>query len=200
MEPLVYTLSSAPAAEPVTRAELMEHLRETRSELGSLIDSLGVAARFQVENDTRRQLMKATYSLYLDSFASEIRLPRSPLLSVSSISYVDTDGATQTLDTSVYTVDTDCEPGRVYLAYGQTWPLLRDIPKAVAVSFIAGYSSSATVATQRAAVPAGLKAAIKLLTERNYDAPDDGGLEGRYRALIAPYVVPITNHALRCTY
>jgi uncharacterized phiE125 gp8 family phage protein len=79
------------------------------------------------------------------------------LQSVVAITYVDGNGDTQTLDSSIYTVDGDSEPGRVYPAYGECWPAPRCIPKAVKVQYVAGYGDAADD------VPARIRLAIMLL-------------------------------------
>ena len=54
-------------------------------------------------------------------------------------------------------VDTDSYPGRVTLAYGETWPSTRGIANSVTITMVAGYGSTA------ASVPAEAKQAIRLL-------------------------------------
>ena len=82
-------------------------------------------------------------------------VPKPPLQSITSITYVDEDGATQTLATSVYSVDAPtgptCARGRIYPKYEQEWPTTRCEPGAVTVTFVAGYG------TTGASVPARLK-------------------------------------------
>lgn len=154
-----FALSSAPATEPVTTAELKSHLRVDSTDEDTLIASLGTAARQYVEEQTRRALVTQTWVLKLDEFPEsdgEILLPRPPLVSVSSVTYVDTAGSTQTLSSSVYSVDTTDTPGRITLAYDQTWPTVRDQRNAITVTYVAGYGAAS-------AVPDALKAAIKLL-------------------------------------
>ena len=68
--------------------------------------------------------------------------PKAPLQSVSSITYVDTAGATQTLATSEYVVDGATHIGRIYSAYGATWPAVRCQPRAITVRFVCGYGGN----------------------------------------------------------
>jgi uncharacterized phiE125 gp8 family phage protein len=96
---------------------------------------------------------------YLDT---EIVVPRPPLASVTSITYVDGAGATQTLSLSVYTVDTSEEPGRIRLAYGQSWPSIRDQRAAVTVRYVCGYGGPGSV-------PEAAKAALKLYVGHLYE-------------------------------
>lgn len=162
-QPWSLTETVAPAVEPMTTAEAKLHLRVDHADEDAYIDALVAAARMQFELITRRALVNTTFELKLDAFPTEIRPPRSPLSSVSSITYVDTDGATQTLATSVYSVDTDTEPGRISLAFNQSWPSIRQQNNAVTVTFVAGYGAAATN------VPAAVVLPVKLLLAHYYE-------------------------------
>ncbi len=120
--------------------------------------ALLTAAREWVEKRLARALITQTWRYTIDRFPGclTIELPRPNLLTVSSITYVDNDGATQTMSTNDYAVDTDHFPGRIILAYGASWPSTREHPNAVTITYTAGYGAT------RASVPAPIKAAIKL--------------------------------------
>lgn len=160
----------APTVEPITLDEAKLHLRVDDPSEDALIESLITAAREQAEEFTRRQLCTATWRMKLDWFPcdpnefgrSEIVLPKPPLQSVTSITYVDADGATQTLSSSLYTVDTSSEPARLVPAYGEVWPTPRSQADSVTVTFVAGYGAAS-------AVPASVKAAMKLLIGHLYE-------------------------------
>ena len=101
--------------------------------------------------------------MVLDRFPTLIiSPPHPPLVSVTGIVYVDTDGADQTLGSSVYRVDTVNEPGRITLEYNQSWPSTREVTNAVTITYQAGYGKAA-------AVPDDVKAAIKLLVGHLYE-------------------------------
>lgn len=104
-----------------------------------------------------RALCAQQWELTLDRFpcASEFKIPLPPLQSVESITYVDSNGDTQTLPTSVYAVDTASEPGVVSLKYGQTWPSTRCQRGAVVVAFTCGYGTCEDV-------PSRVRSAVKL--------------------------------------
>ena len=144
-----------PASEPVTTAEFKAWSRITTSADDTLILALIATAREWAEAYTDRSFINTTYDYSLNSFAGIIRLPRSPLSSITSVKYVDTAGTTQTLSSSVYRVDTAREPGSVTLEYGQTWPSVRSVTNNVIVRFVAGYGATAT------SVPERVKSAIK---------------------------------------
>jgi uncharacterized phiE125 gp8 family phage protein len=146
------TRTSDPANDPVSLADAKNHLRVDISDDDTLISALITAAREHVEEATRRALITQTWRLSLDQFPAddEIELPRPPLQSVSSIIYTDKDDTTSTLATSVYEVDTDGQPGRVKLAYGEDWPsdtLAETNP--VKITFVAGYGDNASDVPQR---------------------------------------------------
>jgi hypothetical protein len=85
-----------------------------------------------------------------------IRVPKPPLLAVSSIIYRDPTGAAVTLDPSLYIVDPTSLPGRIVPAVGTAWPATQPGLGAVAITFTAGYGPAANN------VPAEIKMAIAL--------------------------------------
>lgn len=159
-------LSTAPTSEPVTLAELKDHLRIERDEHVDdlLLAGYLKAARQYIEKAQGRQHMTATWKRYLSGgfYAPEIELPYAPLQSVTSIQYIDTNGDTQTLSTSVYSVDTKATPGRVYLAYNQAWPSTRGIINDVTITYVAGYTAASLV-------PSTIKSAVMLLAAHLYN-------------------------------
>mgnify|MGYP001382841310 CR=1 FL=1 len=149
-------LTTPPALEPVTLTEAKAWLRVDGEEEDVLILGLIQAARSYVEDFTRRALVSQTWALALDRFpcTREITLPRPPLVSVSSVEYIDSDGATQTLSADDYHVDARSEPGRVVLRATSSWPAVDCQPNAVVVTYVAGYGTPSQV-------PQGIKTAIR---------------------------------------
>lgn len=104
------------------------------------------SAREAVEEVMGRALITQTWRAYLNSFPDDvIGLPFPPLQSVTAIKYVDTSGVTQTLSSSVYTVDTSGATGRVFLAYQQSWPSIRGHRHGVWIDFVCGYGDRTDV-------------------------------------------------------
>jgi uncharacterized phiE125 gp8 family phage protein len=137
---------TGPAREPIHLAEAKLHLKVEHNADDSLILASIKAARQYAEDFTARQLVTATYDLMLDCFPCSswicpIEVPRPPLQSVVSITYIDNAGAAQTLDPSKYIVDTTTEPGRIALAWSQSWPSTRTTINAVTIRFIAGHAT-----------------------------------------------------------
>lgn len=109
-----------------------------------LLNILIASARQHAETILKRYLITQTIDLYLDCFDEwEIKLP--PLQSVSAITYVDNDGATQTIDSTDYLVDAVSVPARITPAYGKVWPVARYQNNAIKIRFIAGYGSASAV-------------------------------------------------------
>lgn len=83
-----------------------------------------------------------------------ISLPRSPLVAVSSITYLDASGTRVTLSPTLYRV-LPGPLGKVAPAVGQSWPIAAAAEGAIEITFTAGRAN-------RAAVPANAKAAVLL--------------------------------------
>ena len=129
--------------EPVTVAEAKAHERITAAAEDTLVRHWIQVARLWCEDYTRRAFLTQQRRLTLDAFPGCIRVPRSPLRSVESIRYLDTDGQQQTLDTARYRIDTDSEPGRIVPAWGESWPAARALIASVTVAYTAGYGDEA---------------------------------------------------------
>ncbi len=160
------------------------HLRVTDDSEDDAINRLIVVARIEAETFTNRQLMPATWDLYLDRFPSglePIELPKCPVTAVSSITYTDGSGDTQTWSSANYIQDLFSEPARVTLAYNAVWPEVRHVSKSIRVRYTAGYANAA-------AVPAPIKQAMLLLLSSLYKEREDGeALKQRSRDLLSQY-------------
>lgn len=139
------TLVTAPSLLPVTLEEVKQHLRIDTHDDNIVLRSLIVAAANVLQKCTYRQFCTAEYNLVSDVFPSgtSFTLQHPPLIDVMGITYIDTDGASQTLASSVYDVDTDSEPGRVALAYNQSWEDIRGDINSVTVNYACGYGETA---------------------------------------------------------
>ena len=173
-----------PTVWPIGIEEAKLSARISGSDEDSLIERYVKLATKQVEIDSRRALLTQTIALYLDQFPGRtIYLERPPVQSVSTIRYVDTDGTTQTLSSTLYTTDLASEPCRITPAYGQTWPFTRFQTNAVTVTFVAGF-------TGQEFVPEFAKHAIALLVGewyRNREATGtmQGELQFSYSACVS---------------
>lgn len=180
-----YKTTVEPAEEPVTVAELKLHARIDSDAEDSILAIYIAAARQECEQRIGRPIVTQTIVRTSDDWPEDgdIELLRAPVQSISSVQYIDDDGTTQTVSTSVYTLDAADEdgPAWVLLQDDQEWPDVGDYGNAVIVTFVAGYGSADDV-------PAALKAWILLAAawmneHRSAELPRDfaGGLLDRYR-------------------
>ena len=172
------TVITAATIEPVTLDEVKNHLRlsSSSSEEDALLTALIGAARGHVEARTGRVLMETTLERVMDGFPSApYEIHPAPLLSVTSVTYLDADGDSTVFSSDDYRVETyagpTCRPGVISLGYGEEWPTPQAIVRNVRLRFKAGYlTTTATSATaQRAAVPAELRQAILFLVAEMYE-------------------------------
>jgi len=154
------------ASEPITTADLKTQLRIDLTEDDTLLGNWIKMARLYAEDFTRRSFINTTWDVKYDyGFPCQhpIELPRSPLASVTSITYIDTNGDGQTVTASDYNVDTSATPGRIYRDYGYSWPSTQAIENAVTIRFVAGYGSAAS------SVPQTIIQAIALMVGAMYE-------------------------------
>jgi uncharacterized phiE125 gp8 family phage protein len=187
-------LKTAPADEPLTAIpDIRDHCRlssDEASEAAADLKTKITAARLACELATRRQLITATWTLYLDTwnedglrFEDGIHVPRPPLQSITTIKYIDTAGNQQTWaqNATGCTVDTPSGPdaprGRFFPSYGVDWPSLRDQPNAVEVEFVAGYGTKGTD------VPAQLREGMKRYVAELYERREEAVLGSMTPAL-----------------
>lgn len=159
------TLVAAPAALPVLLSEVKDHLRldTDQADENKLALAYLRAAVDDAESFLGKALITQTWDLTLDCFPAEILVPRPPLQSVTSVTYIDTAGAEQTLDPAGYQVSAASLPGRIRPAYGATWPATRAQMDAVTVRFVCGYGADWN------AVPDAVRAALLLMTGDLYE-------------------------------
>jgi len=187
------TLITGPTTEPVTMEEAKQHLRVDVSDDDGLIAGYVLAARRYIESQTG-PLMQQTWDYTVDrewpmvgGFYA-IRLPFSPCSSVTSVSYVDTAGASQTLSAGLYQTVLNVPIPYIAKAYNQSWPAIRDVPAAITVRAVYGYGASP------GAVPDPLRQAILLMVGRFYEHREEvvvGAIPSSVpmgvEALIGPY-------------
>ncbi len=175
---------------PVSLADMKLHLKvesdETKDD--TLITTLISAATTYCQEFQHRSYVTQTRILYFDEFPLMFSVPYPPLISVTSIQYVDTDGDTQTLDSGEYRVDTGNQPGRITEAYNSTWPATRAVTNAVILTYSAGYGAASDV-------PDTVKAAIKLLVAHWYENREAAIAGPSQRIEIVP-VLPLAVESL----
>lgn len=161
-----------PSVEPVSVAEAKDHLRVDTSDDDDLIGAYIASAREWAEAFMGYAIIQRQLKLTLDQFPGSgiITLPRSNLISIDSVEYVDRDETTQTWAASNYSADTSSEEGRLIRGFGVDWPNTLNHPQSVTITYTAGYpDDGASPPDYTANVPESVKAAIKLLVGHLYE-------------------------------
>jgi uncharacterized phiE125 gp8 family phage protein len=138
-----------PASLPVDVATVKARTRIDHADDDTLVAALiaQAVARIDGPNGIGVGMVEQTWRKSLDRFPLHgracILLPGWPIKSVSSITYVDLAGTTQTMPAEDYRVDLDAEPVRIEPVYGGSWPGTRDVIGAVKVDYVVGEADAA---------------------------------------------------------
>lgn len=114
------------------------------------LSTMITAARMRCENATDRAMISQTWELHLDYFppCGYVEFPLAPLQSVSSVTYTDTAGDSQTFAASNYVVHTPDGPnasrGRLALTRASVWPATYGDINDIQIQFVAGYGDAAS--------------------------------------------------------
>ncbi len=191
-------LVTPPSEEPASLWEAKLHLRVDFDEDDMLIASLITAARQAAETLTGRQLTTARWKLVLDDFPGSlanhvpsdasfslpghaILLDKCPVQSLVSIEYLDMNGNPQLMPPGDYVLDAACEPARLTLVFGKTWPPTLPQIGSVIVTFDTGYGTAVQV-------PEGIKSWIKLRLGSLYSHREEVAVLSRGRIDALPFV------------
>lgn len=157
-----HLITTPPATEPITLAEMRSHLGITQAADTSRDDIITgriISARQWCEYFTRTAYIMQTWTGYAVAFpykpenCNRITL-KAPLISVSSVKYLDENGTQQTLDPSKYLVD--LVTASIVPAFNENWPTIRAQLNSVQVEYVSGYGNAA-------AVPESIKDAIRFI-------------------------------------
>lgn len=164
-----------PAAEPVSLEMARKQCKVDAEgsppthEDDDLIQAFTTAAREWCEAYTGRTIAKKTLELALDEFPeADILIESGPVAGIESITYIDEDGAEQTVDSASYTLDQYQEQTWVIPAIEFTWPATLATVNAVKVRFAAGYTTD-TDSPNDLPLPKSIQIAILLLLGHLYE-------------------------------
>lgn len=147
LKPLTPVIASPAPTELLTLEQVRVHLKIDTDTSGSppthpdddLITALITVARESVESYLDGyKLVNRNYEAVFDAFTGAMSLQAWPVNEIVSVTYVDQDGATQTLDDEIYSLDNYGRPAMLHLVWGKSWPVARPVPNAVKVIFNAG--------------------------------------------------------------
>ena len=206
------TVTTPPAAEPVTLLDVYQHLRldytsegspsEASHPLDDLLRKNITAARTDVERETGLSLIVQTLRLSAAGFPGcggprRIELLRPPFISVEGVYYYDGLNSLQQVAPADYYV-TDALVPELRFVSGYGAPTTYDRPDALRVIYRAGHvgdgSPPSTQAELAANVPEPLKQAILIGVELLQGDADDKlrmALERQRDSLIQPYRIEV---------
>lgn len=143
--------------------EVKEFLRVDHSDHDTLLGTHIGAACAELDGPTGwlgRAIGLQTLELRADDFSSdEFDLPFPEIIDVTSVKYLDADGAEQTIDAADY----ELAGTLLRRAYDITWPSPRSHAEVVRIRYRAGYQTT---------VPDDLKSAAMLHVKVLYDQPE----------------------------
>ncbi len=153
------TVTTPPAAEPVSVAELKARLRVTHDAEDDLIAALIPAARQRVESELGLALQPTGFSETFDPYVERVALSRAPRVAVGAVSVGDGAGGWTALDPAAWRLSADDRPTRVQapsVVCGLCAGALR-------VDYTAGFADC----------PAALKEAVLALAVEAYERRGD---------------------------
>ena len=134
------TVLTKPTLDAITLAEAKAWMNVDYDDHDELIAEIILGAVGMIDGPAGigYAMMAQTWKKSYDLFPSSIVLPGWPIASVTTIKYIDADGAEQTLDAANYRVDLTREPVRVHEAWNTSWPTTRLISSAVSIEYVLG--------------------------------------------------------------
>ena len=152
----------------------------------AMLTALLGAATDHIEAYTGRYLVEQTLDCLCEGWWEVCgALPFGYFHSVSSLTYLDADGASQTVQASDYYVsNAGADEGRVTFIDGFSYPDLYEYAKhPITLTIVIGYPKTVDDDYQ-ANIPEPIKFAARLYIEHLYDSSD---VESAVKALLAPY-------------
>jgi uncharacterized phiE125 gp8 family phage protein len=156
---------SSASQQPISLTDAKAHLRVDGDDENSLISSLIDAAVSAVEEETGRALAAQTWAYSTTISTGCLHLPLSPVTSVSSITYYDTDDVEQSLTVSDFYLLKDNDSAYLEPKDGTVWPTTKSRADALTVTFVTGYLS----------IPPGLRQAVLLLLAHWFENREAAG-------------------------
>jgi uncharacterized phiE125 gp8 family phage protein len=146
----------------VTTEEVKRRIRIDFADDDADIDLMISAARDHAEKYCNVLFAEQGIEVKCDAWCDLALLPVAPVGTVTSITYVDISGVTQTLPSDVYDQRLDGLEPSITLAYGKQWPPVRSGSR-ITVTLVAGYDEA----------PPAVKHAILLFIAGAYEVREN---------------------------
>lgn len=174
------TLTTAPTDDAVGLQEMQDHSRVRTHDEDAVLQRLLKGAQRSAEGFLRRKLITQTWTQYFDGFDDPLELRFPPLSSVTSVTYLDTDGDEQTLATTVWEASEENGIGVVRRKYDQVWESTRSHRDVVWVLFVCGYGDPEDV-------PEPIKSAIRIHAAHFFRNREGGEVPSAFFNLLRPF-------------
>lgn len=161
-----WKITTAAAAPVLTTAEAKAFLKVNSSGEDTLIDALVAGATEHAQNYLEQAFVTQTVTEKFDELGPVLRLSIHPVISITSVKYIDENGAEQTLAADQYNADTYAKRAVIEPAYNVSWPTARAQLNAVTVVYQAGYGAASSV-------PEDIKLAIRQIVADAFDNRQD---------------------------
>jgi len=168
-----YKVLAKSAELPVGIELTRQHLRNEDLRFDDdLVVSYIRAAAATIERQYGMALLEQTVAQYHSRFPNSsdtpMRLRIAPLLSITSVVYVDSEGAAQTWHADNYTTGHYNGMPILVPKVGKSWPTaLNNAPNAVVITYKAGFGTSSDT------VPGDVRSAMLLMIAHLYEHRDD---------------------------
>lgn len=147
--------------QAVSLGEAKSHLKATDDE-DLLITSYLKAANAWAEGISQRVFCEQKWDVFIEDWPASVILPVYPVQAVDSISYKDSQGNYQDLDSSAFIQDLNLEPSEIHFT-GELPSLTSDQSERIRIRLSCGHTSGGqSEENQRAALDARIPAAVLL--------------------------------------
>lgn len=175
--PLGLKLITAASAGAVTLDAAKAHCAVETSDWDLQFTAWIASATAMAESITGRAIGPQVWEFTLPGFVDTITLPKGPVTQISSITYLDTNRAQQTLASSFYLADLVSDPQCVVRDPNASWPdTAFGVPNAVTVQFQTGFS----------AVPPMIAQAVLMTIANWFQNRESGALPDAAMQLLRP--------------
>ena len=183
---MITTIKTAATKNSLTLAEVKEHLRLELSEVtenDSLLTLIRTSEKI-AQDYTGRKFISQTIYYYLPEWPSSdyIRLPYGNLQTIDRITYWDSNESSSAFAATYWYSDTDSDPGRAVLRYGEEWPTATlDSRNPIRVQYICGYGKDPS------SVPEPIRQAMKIIIGNLYVNRESGEIPQVSKTLLKDY-------------
>jgi uncharacterized phiE125 gp8 family phage protein len=176
--------------EPVSLAEVKEHLRVDDPEEEPLIVALITTARLTIEHLAGLALISQRWAVLLDSWpeAPAIELPVAPVASIDALRVYDEEGSASLVAPEQYFADLASRPARLMRSDTSAWPAPGRVANGIEIELTAGFGALPND------VPETLRWAVLMLVGHWFENRAAVGADSQLRhmplavhAVLAPY-------------